>query len=88
MANTKSALKRSRQTKVRTARNRSVISKVRTLRKKVALTVQQGDAAAAQTAYNEFSSAVDKAAKKNIVPKNTASNYKRKAAKTLKALSA
>lgn len=88
MANTKSALKRVRQTKVRTARNKSVLNKVRTLRKKVAASAQQGDLAAAQVAYNEFSSAVDKAAKKNIVPKNTASNYKQKAAKTLKSISA
>lgn len=88
MANTKSALKRVRQTKTRTARNKSVLHKVRTLRKKVAAAAQTGDLANAQAAYNEFSSAVDKAAKKNIVPKNTASNYKQKAAKTLKSISA
>lgn len=85
MANTKSALKRVRQTLKRTARNKSVLSKVRTLRKKVAAVAQQGDEAAAQAAYAEFSSAVDKAAKKNIVPRNTAANYKSKAAKTIKA---
>ncbi len=88
MANTKSALKRVRQTKVRTAKNKSVLSTVRTLRKKVALAAQSGDASAAQVAYNEFSSAVDKAAKRHIVPANTASNYKSKAAKTLKSVQA
>lgn len=88
MANIKSALKRARQTKVRTAKNKSVLNKVRTLRKKVAACAQQGDLAAAQVAYNEFSSAVDKAAKRRIVPANTASNYKQKASKTLKAVSA
>lgn len=88
MANTKSALKRARQTKVRTDHNKSVLNRIRTLRKKITTVVAEGDATASQAAYNEFSSAVDKAAKRNILPANTASNYKQKAAKTLKALTA
>ncbi len=40
MANTKSALKRIRQTATRTARNRAVPSKLKTLRKKVAAAVE------------------------------------------------
>lgn len=83
MANTKSALKRVRQTKVRTAHNRAVISKVRTLRKKLSASVAAGDKAAAEAAYGEFSSAIDKAAKRNIVPANRASNYKSKASKAI-----
>ena len=88
MANTKSAIKRARQTKVRTDHNKSVINRVRTLRKKLSTVVATGDAAASQEAYNDFSSAVDKAAKRNIIPANTASNYKQKASKTLKSLGA
>ena len=61
MANTKSALKRIRQTATRTARNRAVTSKLKTLRKKVAAAVETSDKEAAAAAYNTFSSAVDKA---------------------------
>ena len=43
MANTKSALKRIRQTATRTARNRAVTSKLKTLRKKVAAAVETSD---------------------------------------------
>ena len=82
MANTKSALKRIRQTATRTARNRAVTSKL-TLRKKVAAAVETSDKEAAAAAYNTFSSAVDKAAKVGIIPANRAANYKSKAAKAI-----
>ena len=72
MANTKSALKRIRQTATRTARNRAVTSKLKTLRKKVAAAVETSDKEAAAAAYNTFSSAVDKAAKVGIIPANRA----------------
>ncbi len=83
MAHTQSAKKRIRQTIARTAVNRSVMSRVRTLRKKVAAAVAAKDKDAAAVAYNEFSSAIDKAAKKNTVPANRAANYKSKAAKAI-----
>jgi small subunit ribosomal protein S20 len=83
MANIKSALKRIRQTKTRTARNRAAISRMKTLRKKVADAVEKADKEAASVAYNEFSSAVDKAAKTGKIPANRASNYKSKAAKAI-----
>lgn len=83
MAHTQSAKKRIRQTIARTAKNRSEIARVRTLRKKVAVAVEAKDKEAAAKAYNEFSSAIDKAAKKNTVPANRASNYKAKAAKAI-----
>lgn len=83
MAHTQSAKKRIRQTIARTAVNRSVNSRVRTLRKKVAAAVESKDKEAAAVAYNEFASAIDKAAKKGIVPANRAANYKSKAAKSL-----
>ena len=82
MANTKSALKRIRQTATRTARNRAVTSKLKTLRKKVAAAVETSDKEAAAAAYN-FSSAVDKAAKVGTIPANRAANYKSKAAKAI-----
>lgn len=83
MAHTKSALKRIRQTETRTVRNRAAISRIRTLRKKLDVVVATGDAAAVSEVYNQFSSAVDKAAKTGKMPANRASNYKSKAAKTV-----
>lgn len=83
MANTKSAIKRIRQTATRTARNRAAISRLKTLRKKVAFAVEQGDKELATTAYNDFSSAADKAAKTGKIPANRAANYKSKAAKAI-----
>ena len=83
MAHTLSAKKRIRQTATRTAANRSVMSRVRTLRKKVTTAVEGKDKEAAATAYNNFASAIDKAAKRGTVPANRAANYKSKAAKAI-----
>ena len=83
MAHTQSAKKRIRQTIARTAINRSVMSRVRTLRKKVDAAVEGKDKEAAVTAYNNFASVIDKAAKRGTVPANRAANYKSKAAKAI-----
>jgi len=83
MANTKSAQKRSRQTIVRTERNRAEKSRVKTLRKKALTAIAAGDKAAAATAVSEFTSAVDKAAKRNLIHPNKAANLKSKAAKSI-----
>ncbi len=83
MAHTLSAKKRIRQTATRTAANRSAMSRVRTLRKKVDAAVAGKDKEAAATAYNNFASAIDKAAKRGTVPANRAANYKSKAAKAI-----
>jgi small subunit ribosomal protein S20 len=56
---------------------------MKTLRTKVADAVEKADKEAASVAYNEFSSAVDKAAKTGKIPANRASNYKSKAAKAI-----
>jgi small subunit ribosomal protein S20 len=80
MANTKSALKRVRQTKRRTERNRAAKSRVKTLRRKVISAVESGDAEAIQSAMRDFTSTVDKAAKKGVIHKNKAANLKSKAA--------
>ena len=83
MANHASAEKRNRQRITRTERNRAVKSRIRTLRKKVLSAVTSGDKAAAATAVSELSSAVDKAAKTNLIHGNKAANIKSKAAKAL-----
>lgn len=83
MANSASALKRARQTETRTARNKSLSTRMKTLRKKTLAAAEAGDKDAAQKAFSEFSSAVDKCAKKNIIHKNKAANLKSKTHKHL-----
>lgn len=84
MANTKSALKRVRQTKVRTALNRAHKSRVKTARKSALAAIESGDKESAQTAYNLFASAADKAAKSGALHKRTADRIKGRMAKKLK----
>lgn len=86
MANHKSALKRVRQTKVRTERNRAEKSRIKTLRKKTLTAIESGDKGAASAALTEFTSAVDKAAKRNLIHDNKAANLKSKAAKAIAAI--
>lgn len=76
MPNTKSAAKRVRQTKARTLRHRIVKSRLRTFRKKVQEAVTNGEKQAAEEGLRVFSSAVDKAAKTNVIHKNAAARYK------------
>jgi small subunit ribosomal protein S20 len=83
MANHKSSIKRARQTIVRTERNRAAKSIIKTLRKKTLSAVAAGDKEAAAKASAEFSSSVDKAAKRNVIHPNKAANLKRKTAKAL-----
>jgi small subunit ribosomal protein S20 len=85
MANHKSSIKRSRQTIVRTERNRAAKSRVKTLRKKVLAAVASGDKEGAGKAVSELASAVDKAAKRRVIHPNKAANIKSKAAKALAA---
>ena len=83
MANHKSSIKRARQTIVRTERNRAAKSLIKTLRKKTLSAVAAGDKDAAAKASAEFSSSVDKAAKRNVIHPNKAANLKSKTAKAL-----
>lgn len=83
MANHKSSIKRARQTIVRTERNRAEKSRMKTLRKKTLSAVAAGDKAAATAASVELSSAVDKAAKRNVIHPNKAANLKSKTAKAI-----
>lgn len=69
----KSAIKRARQAKKRTLRNRDIKSKLKTLFKKVELEVANKNIEGAKVALNNAISAIDKAAVKRIIHKNTAS---------------
>jgi small subunit ribosomal protein S20 len=83
MANHKSSIKRARQTVVRTERNRAEKTRMKTLRKKTLSAIASGDKTTAAKASAELSSAVDKAAKKNVIHPNKAANIKSKTAKAI-----
>jgi small subunit ribosomal protein S20 len=86
MANHKSAIKRNRQTATRTERNRAEKSRLKTVRKKALAAIGAGDKELATKAASEFSSVVDKAAKRNLIHPNKAANLKSKTAKALAAI--
>ncbi|MBS2015497.1 MAG: 30S ribosomal protein S20 [Deltaproteobacteria bacterium] len=73
MANHPSAEKRNRQRQKRTARNRAVSSSVRTLVKRVRTALHAKDKAAASTALQAATVALDKAASKGVVHPKAAS---------------
>ncbi|MCD8533262.1 MAG: 30S ribosomal protein S20 [Verrucomicrobia bacterium] len=69
MPNTKSAIKRTRLTGVRTAINKMNKNRARTLQKGFLTTLAGGNAEETQKALRLAYSAVDKAAKKGVYPK-------------------
>lgn len=73
MANHKSAAKRARQTIKKNALNTRTKAGVRTIEKKVRTAVTAGDKETAMKTLVAFSSRMDKAAKKGLFHKNTAS---------------
>lgn len=73
MAHHKSALKRIRQTDVRTERNRARRSRIRTFVKKVELAVTEGDHAKATEALRAAQSELARGVVKGLLKKNTAS---------------
>lgn len=78
MPRIKSAKKRMRQTKTRTARNRAARSELRTIIKKVRSAT---NAAEAQAALQQADSVLDRAGRKNLVHRNTAARTKSRLAK-------
>jgi small subunit ribosomal protein S20 len=73
MAQHKSAEKRARQTKKRTAVNRARRTKVRTAVKSLEAAIASGDKAAATVALKKAQPALDKSVGKAVVKKRTAS---------------
>ena len=86
MANNASAKKRIRQTEVRSQRNRVIKSRLKTFRKQAIAHIEAGNAEEAAKSFRSFSSAADRAAKKNVIHKNTASRLKSRIAHRLKAM--
>lgn len=84
MANTRSAEKNIRKTKVRTVRNKAAKSRVRTYRKRVLAAIEKGDLTAASSELSQFASVADKASKTKVLKKNTVSRLKSRLAQRLK----
>lgn len=85
MANTKSALKNHRKTIARTLRNRSRKTRLKSLAKKVEALAAGEDKETLKTAAAQYVSAMDKAAKTNLVHGNKANRTKAAMAKLLAA---
>ena len=69
----KSAIKRARQTVVLSLRNRSIKNMIKTLVKRVETEVRNKSKEGADLALTQVVSAIDKAGKKGIMHRNTAS---------------
>ena len=83
MANIKSQIKRNRQNEARRARNKSTRSALKTRIKGFLQTVESGDAEASNASYREISKALDQAAAKGVIHKNTAANKKSRLARKI-----
>ena len=81
MANLKSSKKRIRSNETKRVRNLVVRSKIKTELKKVEDAIAQGNADLAKSLLSEASSALDSAAAKGIITKNTSSRKKSRLAK-------
>lgn len=76
MANIKSAAKSARQDVKRSARNSSIISNLKSGQKKFQAAVSAGKLDEAKAEYVKISSALDKAAKRGVIHKNSADRKK------------
>lgn len=76
MAHTNSALKRNRQAKKRTLRNRSSKATIRTALKKTMAAIEAGDAAKARAEFRLATQCLDKAARNRTIHPNEASRRK------------
>ena len=81
MANIKSQIKRIRTNEEARQRNQAVKSELKTYVRRVRQAVEAGDNEAANTALEEASRKLDKAASKGVIHKNQAANRKSKLAK-------
>lgn len=85
MANIKSAAKRARQAKVRTARNRSTLHTLKTISKKTGAAIGAKDAAAAELG-RRLASELDRAVKHGTIHRNAAARRKSRLARQIAAL--
>jgi small subunit ribosomal protein S20 len=83
MANIKSAVKRAKQAEASRLRNRAIKSSVLTARKKVLKAIDAGSKDEAAKLFSAYTSTLDKAAKRGVIPKNNASRKKSRVATSL-----
>jgi small subunit ribosomal protein S20 len=86
LANTAQAKKRARQADAHRDRNSAQLTQMRTQIKKVRQAVDKKDKTAAQTAYREAASVIDRMAGKGHIHKNTAARYKSHLNESIRAL--
>ena len=84
MANTRSAAKQARGAVRRRTLNRIQIGTVRTSEKKIRALAKAGKTEEAAKLLPKFQSEIDRAAKKGVVHKNTASRHKQRIAALFK----
>jgi small subunit ribosomal protein S20 len=87
MPNTKSAIKRTRNTERKQKVNRAIKSRIGTLERNFKELVKEGKKEEATTALRTVASAYDKAAKKGVLHRNKANNKKSRLAKLANGLS-
>lgn len=85
MPNTKSAAKELRKAKKRTVKNLRVKRNIKSLAKDILKAVETGDLEKAKKLFPSFQKTVDKAAKVNVIKKNTAARKKSRLVKKIKA---
>lgn len=83
MANTQSAIKNIRKSEHRREHNRVFRSRARTFVKKARLQIASGELEEAQATVKQAIKALDKAAQKNIIHKNSAARSKSRLARRL-----
>ncbi len=86
MATHKSAKKRIRQTKVRTAVNRSRQTRLRTHLKKIDLALASGDAGQAREAFKAAQPHIMRSAQRGVIHRNTASRSLSRLSKRINAM--
>ncbi len=86
LANTKQALKRSRQAEKHRVENKWQISRMNTYIKRVLAAIESKDASNAKTEYQSAISIIDKMANKGLIHKNKAARHKSRLNKHILAL--
>lgn len=79
----KSAIKRVKTTQKRQKRNTVTKNKYKVLLKDFTKLVESGNKAEAQKAFPQLQKAIDMAAKRNLIPKNTAGRMKSRLSKSM-----
>lgn len=87
MPNTNSAKKRLKTAAKANVLNSNVRARLRTFRRKLFEAVEAGDQDLSKETYSAYCSVLDRAAKKGVIKKNTASRRKSRAAEKLRSIS-